>query len=163
MEKGSGQCWEEYRNVARVCKNEMRKAKAHLKLDLVREAKVSVLNAKRKIKEKTDLLLNDVSSFVTKDWEGILNAYFASVFTAKTTPQESEILKIRERVWGMTDFTLVEEDLIIDHLGKCDTYKSLGLKAVQQKWWGGWLDCQANISIIFDMLQRTGELPEDWK
>lgn len=56
-----------YKNVLRTQGDAMRKAKAHLKLDLVREAKVSVLNAKRKIKEKTDLLLNDVSSFVTKD------------------------------------------------------------------------------------------------
>jgi len=31
--------WEEYRNVVRACKEAMRKAKAHLKLNLARDVK----------------------------------------------------------------------------------------------------------------------------
>ena len=31
--------WEEYRNVARACSDAIKKAKAHLELNLVREAK----------------------------------------------------------------------------------------------------------------------------
>ena len=40
----------------------------------------------------------------------ILNAAFASVFNDKTSPQESQTLKVRERVGGKKDFP--EEDLI---------------------------------------------------
>jgi len=40
----------------------------------------------------------------------ILNAFFASVFNAKTIPQESQTLEVGERVGGKKDFP--EEDLI---------------------------------------------------
>jgi len=56
-------------------------------------------NSKRKIRENVGPLLNEVGDLVTDDTEKVelLNAFFASVFTAKTAPQESQTLEIRER------------------------------------------------------------------
>ena len=34
----------------------------------------------------------------------ILNAFFASAFNIKTSPQESETLELRERAWGKKAF-----------------------------------------------------------
>lgn len=40
---------------------------------------------------------------------GVLNAFFASIFTSKTSLQESQALETRE-VWSREDLFLVEED-----------------------------------------------------
>ena len=49
------------------------------------------VNSKMKTREKVDPLLNEVSALVTGDAEKveILNAFFASVFNAKTSHQDS--------------------------------------------------------------------------
>lgn len=57
----------------------------------------------------------------------LLNAFFASAFTAKTALRESQALNIRERNWGKENFSLVEMDLIRDYLGKLDRHKSSAL------------------------------------
>lgn len=76
-------------------------------------------------KEIVGLLLNEVTVLVTGDTEKAeeLNAFFDSVFTAKTAPQESQILKIKG---GKEDFSLVEEDLSRGHLVKLNARKSMG-------------------------------------
>jgi len=46
-------------------------------------------------------LLNEKGALVTEDTEeeGLLNAAFASVFTAKAGPQESQSLEVGEEAW----------------------------------------------------------------
>ncbi|PKU42357.1 rna-directed dna polymerase from mobile element jockey- hypothetical protein [Limosa lapponica baueri] len=48
------------------------------------------------------------------------------VFTATASPQESQTLEVREKVWRTEGFPLVQEDHVGDHLGKLDTHKSMG-------------------------------------
>ncbi|GAB0182556.1 mitochondrial enolase superfamily member 1 [Grus japonensis] len=95
--------WEEHRNVVRVCRDAMRKAKAHLELNLVRDVKdkkgfFKYISSKKKTRENVGLLLNEVGALVTEDTEKaeLLNAFFASVFTAKAGPQESQTLEVME-------------------------------------------------------------------
>lgn len=91
--------WEEYRNAVRACRDETRKARAHLELKLEKEVKdnkksfLKYGNSKRKPRENAGPLLNEVGALVTGDAEKveILDAFFASVFTAKTAPWESQI------------------------------------------------------------------------
>ncbi|GAB0208054.1 mitochondrial enolase superfamily member 1 [Grus japonensis] len=125
--------WEEYRDVVRVCRDATRKAKAHLELNLARDVKdnkkgfFKYISSKRNTSENVGPLLNEVGALVMEDTEKaeLLNAAFVSVFTAKTGPQESQTLKVGEKVWRKEDLPLVEEDWVRDHLGKLDIHKSM--------------------------------------
>jgi len=83
--------WEEYSKVLRVCRGEMRKAKVHVELNLARDVKdnkkgfFNYISSKRKARDNVGLLMNEVGVLVTEDTEKaeLLNAAFASVFTAK--------------------------------------------------------------------------------
>jgi len=57
------------------------------------------------------LLLNEVGALVLEDAEKaeLLNAFFASVCTAKACPQEIQALEVREETWRKDDLPLVKE------------------------------------------------------
>ncbi|PKU32184.1 glycerol kinase [Limosa lapponica baueri] len=104
--------WEDYKNAVRVCRGETRKAKASLELKLARDVKVNkkgffkYIRGKRKMRENEGPLLNEMGAMVTEDAEKVelLNAFFASVFPAQASPQESHTLEETEKVWTKEDF-----------------------------------------------------------
>lgn len=55
----------------------------------------------------------------------LLNAFFASVFTAQTSPHSLPSLKTRKKM-EKEDFPLVEEGWLRCYLGKLDTHRSQG-------------------------------------
>jgi len=125
--------WEEYRNVVRACRGATKKAKVHLELNLARDMKdnkgfFKYTSRKQKTRDNVGLLLNEVGVLVMEDAEKaeLLNAFFASVFSAKAGPQESQALEVREEACRKDDFPLVEEHCVRDHLSKLDTHKSMG-------------------------------------
>jgi len=85
----------------------MRKAKVHLELNLARDVKdnrkgfFKYISSKQVTRDNVGLLLNEVGVLVTEDAEKseLLNACFASVFSAEAGPQESQSLKVREESW----------------------------------------------------------------
>lgn len=87
------------------------------------------------------LLLNGAGTLVTEDTEkaNVLNAFFVSVFTYKTSPQESLTQETRENECWKEDSPLGREDWVRDHLGKCDIHKSMGPVGmhpqVLRSWW----------------------------
>ncbi|KFV69128.1 hypothetical protein N307_09661, partial [Dryobates pubescens] len=88
--------WEEHRDVAWLCRNEVRKAKAQLELNLARDVKKNKkgfcrhIDQKRKVKENVPLMSNS-GELVSTDEEKaeILNNFFASVFTDNPSPPSS--------------------------------------------------------------------------
>ena len=126
--------WEEYRNVVRACRDATRKAKAHLELKLATDVKnnkkgfFNYISSQRKARDNVGPLLDEAGVLVSEDAEKaeLLNAFFASAFSAVTCPQESQALEVREEAYKDDDFPLVEEDGVRDHLSDLHTHKSMG-------------------------------------
>jgi len=86
------------------------------------------ISSKRKTRDNVGLLLNKVGILVTEDAEKaeLLNAFFASVSSAKASPQESQVLEVREEACRKDDPPFIEEDCVRDRLSNLNTHKSMG-------------------------------------
>jgi len=123
-------------------------------------------SSKRKTRENVGPLLNEVGVLMMEDIEKeeILNAFFASVFSAKAGPQKSQAPEVREEDWRKHDLPLVEEDCVRDLLSNLDTHKSMGPNGMHPRVLRELADVIAEpLCIIFERSWRTGEVPEDWR
>ena len=121
--------WEEYGNVVRTYMEATRKAESHPELYLARNVKDNkkgcfrYISSRWKTGENVGPLLNEVGVLVMEDKEKaeLLNAAFASVFTAKVGPQASQSLDVREKAWRKEDLPSAGEDQASNHLSKLDS------------------------------------------
>ena len=101
----------------------MRKAKAHLELNLVKDVKDNkqgfskYISSKQKTRESAGPLLNEVGVLVMEDTEKaeLLDVFFASVCSAKAGPQEFQSLDITEKACRKDFLPLFEKESVRDH------------------------------------------------
>lgn len=94
--------WEDYKDVARSCREKIRRTKAQLKLGLRDNKKVFYKYSKRRVKECLHHLLNAGGSVMTVDEKKAdeLNTFFVSVFS---------IVQLSLRVLSSQSWKLVTE------------------------------------------------------
>ncbi|PKK34045.1 INO80 complex subunit C [Columba livia] len=110
--------WEEYKVVVRVRRDAVSEAKFHLELNLAKDIKdnkkgfFKYISSKRKVRENVGPLLIGVGAMLMDDRKKaeLLNAAFAAIFTAKTSPRVSQTLGAGDKVWQKEDLLLVKED-----------------------------------------------------
>ncbi|CAM5089359.1 unnamed protein product [Eretmochelys imbricata] len=160
---------EEYKNIARACRNDIRRAKSHLELQLARDVKSNkkgffrYVGNKKKAKESVGPLLNEGGNLVTEDVEkaNVLNAFFASVFTNKVSSQTAALGITK---WGRNGQPSVEIEVVRDCLEKLDVHKSMGPDELHPRVLKELAAVIAEpLAIIFENSWRTGEVPDDWK
>ncbi|CAM5088463.1 unnamed protein product [Eretmochelys imbricata] len=160
---------EEYKNIARACRSEIRKAKSHLELQLARVVKSNkkgffrYVSNKKKVKESVGPLLNEGGNLVTKDVEkaNVLSAFFACVFMNKVS---SRIAALGSTAWGGGDQPSVEKEVVWVYLEKLDEHKSMGPDVLHPRLQKELADVIAEpLAIIFENSWRLGEVPDDWK
>jgi len=91
--------WEEYREAAPLLRDEVRKSKAQLELNLARDAKNNkkgfymYVSRKKNVKESVPLLMSETGKLVTADEvkAEVFNNIFASVFTGNLSPHPSRV------------------------------------------------------------------------
>ncbi|CAM4661454.1 unnamed protein product [Lepidochelys olivacea] len=160
---------DEYKNIARVCRSEIRKAKSHLELQLARDVKNNkkgffrYVRNKKKVKESVGALLNEGGNLVTEDVEkaNVLNTFFASVFVNKVSSQTTAE---SSTAWGRGDKPPVEKEVVLDYLEKLDDHKSMGSDVLHQRVLKELVDVIAEpLATIFENSWPSGEVPDDWK
>ncbi|KAK4816161.1 hypothetical protein QYF61_011543 [Mycteria americana] len=164
---------EDYKGVARLCREKIRRAKAELELSLAAAVKdnknhfFKYISSKRRGKGNLQPLVDGGGNTVTKDEEKaeVLHAFFASVFNSRancslgTQPPELE-----DRDGDQNGAPIIQGEMVSDLLHHLDTHKSMGpdeihprvLKELAE-------ELTKPLSIIYQQSWLTGEVPADWR
>ncbi|KFV16061.1 hypothetical protein N340_10026, partial [Tauraco erythrolophus] len=93
--------WEEYREIVRATRDQVRKAKALIELNLARDIKGNKKNFygyvsdKKRSREDVSPLRKETGDLATQDMEKaeVLNDFFASVFTGKSSSGTAQVIE----------------------------------------------------------------------
>ncbi|GAB0209092.1 mitochondrial enolase superfamily member 1 [Grus japonensis] len=124
--------WEEYRETVRAARDQDRKAKALIELNLARDVKDNkksfyrYVSDKRKMRETVGPLRNERGDLVTQDMEKaeVLNDFFASVFTGKCLSHTAQVTEGRD--WENAEPPTVGEDQVQEYLRNLKVHKAMG-------------------------------------
>ncbi|GAB0189727.1 hypothetical protein GRJ2_001438000 [Grus japonensis] len=99
--------WEEYREIVRAARDQVRKAEALIELNLARDVKDNkksfcrCIGDKWKTRENVGPLWKETGDLVTRDMEKaeVLNEFFPSVFTSKCSSHTAQVAEGKGRDW----------------------------------------------------------------
>jgi len=126
--------WEEYREIVQAARDQVRKAKVVIELNLARDIKSNknsyygYINGKRKTSENVGPGWKETRDLDTCDMEKamVLNDFFASVFTNKSSRHSAQVTESKGRAWKNEEVPTVGEDWVRDHLRNLNVLKSMG-------------------------------------
>ncbi|RMC20710.1 hypothetical protein DUI87_01562 [Hirundo rustica rustica] len=125
------------------------------------------INGKRKGKANLSSLLDEGVNLVTADEEKaeVLNAFFASVFSGKTTClQDNCSLGLVGGVREQNGLPIIQEEAVRELLRCLDIHKSMAPDGIHPRVMRELADELAKpLSIIYQQSWLTGEVPDDWK
>ncbi|KAK4815212.1 hypothetical protein QYF61_022490 [Mycteria americana] len=162
---------EDYKGVARLCRERIRRAKAELELSLATAIKdnkkhfFKYISSKRRGKENLQPRVDGGGNTVTKGEEKaeVLNAFFASVFNSRancsqgTQPPESE-----DRDGDQNGAPIIQGEMVSDLLHHLDTHKSMGPDEIHPRVLKELAEVLTKpLSIIYQQSWLTGEVPAD--
>ncbi|KFV08192.1 hypothetical protein N340_06134, partial [Tauraco erythrolophus] len=112
--------WEEYREIVRATRDQVRKAKALIELNLARDIKGNKKNFyryvsdKKRSREKVGPLQKEIGDLATRDMEKaeVLNDFFASVFAGKSSSCTAQVTEGKGRDCENVEPPTVGEDQV---------------------------------------------------
>jgi len=164
---------EEYISLVRLCREEIRKAKAQLEFRLaivVRDNKkcfYKYINNKKRAKENLHLLLGAGGNTANKNEEKaeVLSAFFASVFNSQTGySQGSQPPVLEDREGERNKPPIIQREAVNNLLCHLDTHKSMGLDGIHPRVLRELAEELAKpLSIIYQQSWLTEEVPDNWR
>ncbi|KAK4826229.1 hypothetical protein QYF61_006270 [Mycteria americana] len=143
---------EDYKGVARLCKEKIRRAKAELELNLAAAVKdnkkhfFKYISSKRRGKENLQPLVDGGGNTVTKDEE------------------KAEPLELEDRDGDQNGAPIIQGEMVSDLLHHLDTHKSMGPDDIHPRVLKELADVLTKpLSIIYQPFWLTGEVPVDWR